>query len=57
MHLDDIIRFKSSLDQNAERRLDGIPLDKLFTDKASGKDTNGHNFRRHSITFVPAIRL
>lgn len=30
----------SSLDQNAERQLDGIPLDKVFTDKASGKDTN-----------------
>jgi DNA invertase Pin-like site-specific DNA recombinase len=30
----------SSLDQNAERQLDGIHLDKLFTDKASGKDTN-----------------
>jgi DNA invertase Pin-like site-specific DNA recombinase len=30
----------SSLDQNAERQLDGIYLDKIFTDKASGKDTN-----------------
>ena len=30
----------SSLDQNAERQLDGINLDKVFTDKASGKDTN-----------------
>lgn len=30
----------SSLDQNAERQLDGIKLDKVFTDKASGKDTN-----------------
>jgi DNA invertase Pin-like site-specific DNA recombinase len=30
----------SSLDQNAERQLDGIQLDKVFTDKASGKDTN-----------------
>jgi DNA invertase Pin-like site-specific DNA recombinase len=30
----------SSLDQNAERQLDGLPLDKVFTDKASGKDTN-----------------
>lgn len=29
----------SSLDQNAERQLDDIPLDKVFTDKASGKDT------------------
>lgn len=30
----------SSLDQNAERQLDGIHLDKVFTDQASGKDTN-----------------
>jgi DNA invertase Pin-like site-specific DNA recombinase len=30
----------SSLDQNAERQLDGIHLHKIFTDKASGKDTN-----------------
>ena len=30
----------SSLDQNTERQLDGIKLDKVFTDKASGKDTN-----------------
>lgn len=27
----------SSLDQNAERQLDGIHPDKIFTDKASGK--------------------
>ena len=30
----------SSLDQNAERQLDGVALDKVFTDKASAKDTN-----------------
>lgn len=29
----------STLDQNAERQLDGVELDKRFTDKASGKDT------------------
>ena len=29
----------SALDQNTERQLDGIELDKRFTDKASGKDT------------------
>lgn len=28
----------SSLDQNSERQLDGMTLDKTFTDKASGKD-------------------
>jgi DNA invertase Pin-like site-specific DNA recombinase len=30
----------STVDQNTERQLDGIQLDKLFTDKASGKDAN-----------------
>lgn len=30
----------SSLDQNTARQLDKIELDKIFTDKASGKDTN-----------------
>lgn len=29
----------STLDQNIERQLDGVQLDKVFTDKASGKDT------------------
>lgn len=29
----------SSVDQNTERQLDGVPLDKVFTDHASGKDT------------------
>ncbi|WP_431031538.1 recombinase family protein [Plantibacter sp. RU18] len=28
----------STLDQNTVRQLDGIPLDKVYTDKASGKD-------------------
>ncbi len=28
----------SSLDQNSERQLDGVPLDHIFTDQASGKD-------------------
>jgi DNA invertase Pin-like site-specific DNA recombinase len=30
----------SIIDQNTERQLDGVELDKTFTDKASGKDTN-----------------
>jgi DNA invertase Pin-like site-specific DNA recombinase len=30
----------STVDQNTDRQLDGIELDKVFTDKASGKDTN-----------------
>ena len=29
----------SALDQNTERQLDAVKLDKLFTDKASGRDT------------------
>ena len=29
----------STVDQNTERQLDGLKLDKVFTDKASGKDT------------------
>ena len=30
----------STVDQNTNRQLDGISLDKIFTDKCSGKDTN-----------------
>jgi DNA invertase Pin-like site-specific DNA recombinase len=30
----------SSVDQNTVRQLDGVQVDKVFTDKASGKDTN-----------------
>ena len=30
----------SSIDQNTVRQLDGVQLDRVFTDKASGKDTN-----------------
>jgi DNA invertase Pin-like site-specific DNA recombinase len=30
----------STVDQNTDRQLDGVELDKVFTDKASGKDTN-----------------
>jgi DNA invertase Pin-like site-specific DNA recombinase len=30
----------SSVDQNTARQLDGVQLDKVFMDKASGKDTN-----------------
>lgn len=29
----------STVDQNTARQLDGVQLDKVFTDKASGKDT------------------
>jgi len=30
----------SSMDQNTDRQLDGMTLDKTFTDKCSGKDTH-----------------
>lgn len=30
----------STVDQNTDRQLDGVELDKVFTDKASGKSTN-----------------
>jgi len=30
----------SSIDQNTERQLDGVEVDKTFTDKVSGKDVN-----------------
>ena len=30
----------STIDQNTSRQLDGVELDKVFTDKASGKDTD-----------------
>lgn len=30
----------SSVDQNAERQLEGLELDKMFLDKASGKNTD-----------------
>ena len=32
-------RRVSTLDQSTARQLDGVPLDKVFEDKASGKDT------------------
>lgn len=32
----------STTDQNTERQLEGIALDRVFTDKASGKDANRH---------------
>ena len=29
----------STLEQNIERQLEQVPVDRVFTDKASGKDT------------------
>lgn len=36
----------SSVDQNEARQLDGVTLDKVFTDKASGKDTQRPQLER-----------
>jgi DNA invertase Pin-like site-specific DNA recombinase len=41
----------STVDQNTDRQLDGIELDKMFTDKASGKDTNRPQLE-HAIEYV-----
>lgn len=35
----------STLDQNAERQLEGVALDRVFTDTASGKDTDRPQLR------------
>ena len=41
MHRIDYIRV-SSFDQNPERQLEQVEVSKVFTDKASGKDTECH---------------
>ena len=41
----------SSLDQNEQRQLEGVELDRTFTDKASGKDTNRPQLQA-MLTFV-----
>lgn len=41
----------SSFDQNPERQLEHVPVDRLFTDKASGKDTQRPELER-LIAFV-----
>lgn len=38
-------RRVSTTDQNTDRQLDGIELDEVFTDHASGKDTNRPQFQ------------
>ncbi len=43
----------SSFDQNAERQLEGVQLDRTFTDKASGKDVRRPQFQALS-AFVRA---
>ena len=41
----------SSFDQNPERQLEQIPVDKVFTDKASGKDIKRPELER-ALAFV-----
>jgi DNA invertase Pin-like site-specific DNA recombinase len=41
----------SSLDQNTERQLESVPIDRVFTDKASGKDTRRPELDR-ALAFV-----
>lgn len=41
----------SSTDQNPERQLEGVDLDRVFTDKASGKDT-----QRSPVNSASAVR-
>ena len=36
----------SSLDQNTARQLDGVEVDRTFTEHASGKDTPGPSWRQ-----------
>lgn len=36
----------SATDQNAARQLDGIEVDRLFTDKASGRMCAGRRWKR-----------
>lgn len=36
----------SSFDQNSQRQLEAVPVDRLFTDKASGKDTRRPELER-----------
>lgn len=42
----------STLDQNADRQLDGVVVDRLFTDHASGKDTQ----RPQLVTLLGFVR-
>jgi len=41
----------SSFDQNPERQLEQVPIDRVFTDKASGKDTKRPELER-ALAFV-----
>lgn len=45
----------SSLDQNAARQLDGVPVDRTFTDSASGRSTARPQLEA-MLAFVAAFR-
>jgi predicted site-specific integrase-resolvase len=47
----------SSFDQNPERQLEQVPVDKLFTDKASGKDTRRPELERLLALSPSRLRL
>jgi len=47
----------SALDQKELRQLEGITVEKRFTDKASGKDMHPPNFSFFWNTFAMATRL
>ena len=49
-HRDGYVRV-STIDQNTDRQLEGIELDKIFIDKASGKDN--HREQLSTITDLP----
>ena len=46
----------SSIDQNPDRQLEGITLDRVFTDQASAKDVNRPQLRNSSALPERAIR-
>ena len=47
----------SSFDQNTDRQLDGLKLDRVFIDKASGKDINRPELEKLLAYVRAGIRL
>ncbi len=39
----------STVEQNADRQLDGLKLDRIFTDRASGRDAEGLQLQNHEL--------
>jgi DNA invertase Pin-like site-specific DNA recombinase len=46
----------STVDQNPERQQEQVPVDRVYTDTASGKDTTRPALQRCSPSCVKAIR-